>query len=201
MSVLSLYKRVKKKKMMKRNQRYMDLSSDSIYGDSFGIEVRHPENRVYLTVAPDSYVDGKFIFETSSGKINIGKECHIGASTFISIDEINIGNNVTIAWNRLFYDHNSHSVLYEERKNDTKQEISDMKLYGDPIKNKNWEVVKHAPIKICDKAWIGVDCKILKGVTVGEGAVVGAGSVVVKDVRPWTLVGGNPAREIKEIEH
>lgn len=40
---------------------------------------------------------------------------------------------------------------------------------------------------------------ILKGVTIGEGAIVGAGSVVTKDVAPWTVVGGNPARVIKEI--
>ena len=56
-----------------------------------------------------------------------------------------------------------------------------------------------APIKICDNAWIGMNCIILKGVTIGEGAIVGAGSVVTKSVPPWTIVGGNPAKVIKEI--
>jgi acetyltransferase-like isoleucine patch superfamily enzyme len=41
---------------------------------------------------------------------------------------------------------------------------------------------------------------ILPGVTIGEGAVVAAGSVVVKDVEPWTVVGGNPAKVIKKRE-
>lgn len=67
------------------------------------------------------------------------------------------------------------------------------------ISNKNWSVVKSALIVIKDKVWIGVGCKILKGVTIGEGAVVAAGSVVTKDVASWTLVGGNPARFIKSL--
>ena len=49
------------------------------------------------------------------------------------------------------------------------------------------------------KVWIGFNAIILKGVTIGEGAVVGAGSVVTKDVLPWTVVAGNPARLIREI--
>ncbi|MBK8021791.1 MAG: hypothetical protein IPK19_10285 [Chloroflexi bacterium] len=56
-----------------------------------------------------------------------------------------------------------------------------------------------APIRICDKAWIGFNAVILKGVTIGEGAIVGAGSVVTKDVPAWTVVAGNPARIIREF--
>lgn len=56
-----------------------------------------------------------------------------------------------------------------------------------------------APVKISDKVWIGFNSIILKGVTIGEGAVVGAGSVVTKDVPAWTVVAGNPARIIREI--
>ncbi|MGC8751800.1 DapH/DapD/GlmU-related protein, partial [Hydrotalea sp.] len=62
---------------------------------------------------------------------------------------------------------------------------------------KNWEKVKSSPIKIADKAWIGFNVIILKGVTIGEGAIVGAGSVVTKDVPPYAVVAGNPAKIIK----
>lgn len=53
------------------------------------------------------------------------------------------------------------------------------------------------PVKICRRAWIGAGATILPGVTIGENAVVGAGSVVTKDVEPDTIVAGNPAKVIK----
>lgn len=55
-----------------------------------------------------------------------------------------------------------------------------------------------APIVICDHVWIGMNSTILKGVTIGEGAVIAAGAVVTHDVPPHTLVGGVPARVIRE---
>jgi putative colanic acid biosynthesis acetyltransferase WcaF len=55
-----------------------------------------------------------------------------------------------------------------------------------------------APITIEDDVWIAADAFIAPGVTVGRGAVVGARAVVVKDVPPWTIVAGNPAKVIKE---
>ena len=55
-----------------------------------------------------------------------------------------------------------------------------------------------APIHIEDQVWVGADAFIGMGVTVGQGSVVGARASVYKDVPPWTVVGGNPAKKIKE---
>ena len=57
---------------------------------------------------------------------------------------------------------------------------------------------KRGPIKIGNRAWIGPGVIILHSVTIGEGAVVAAGAVVTKDVEPYTLVGGVPAKKIGE---
>jgi putative colanic acid biosynthesis acetyltransferase WcaF len=57
-----------------------------------------------------------------------------------------------------------------------------------------------APITIERNAWIGARAYVGMGVTIGEGAVVGATASVYKDVEPWTVVGGNPARFIKNRE-
>jgi galactoside O-acetyltransferase len=54
-------------------------------------------------------------------------------------------------------------------------------------------------VHIADKAWIGNSACILKGVTVGEGAIVAALSVVTKDVPPYHVVAGNPARVVKDL--
>ena len=56
------------------------------------------------------------------------------------------------------------------------------------------------PIVICDGVWIGARAFIGPGITIGEGAVVGACAVVTKNVEPWTVVAGNPARIIKKRE-
>lgn len=58
--------------------------------------------------------------------------------------------------------------------------------------------LKTAPIKIGNGVWIGAEAYIGPGVTIGDGAVVAARAVVVKDVPAWTVVGGNPAKTIKE---
>jgi acetyltransferase-like isoleucine patch superfamily enzyme len=61
----------------------------------------------------------------------------------------------------------------------------------------DWKVV---PTLIKKGASVGSSTTILAGVTIGEGAIVGAGSVVTKDVPPWTIVAGNPARVFRAIE-
>lgn len=58
---------------------------------------------------------------------------------------------------------------------------------------------KHT-ITICDDVWIGAGAIILNGITIGKGAIVGAGSVVTKNVEPYTIVVGNPAKKIKELK-
>jgi acetyltransferase-like isoleucine patch superfamily enzyme len=59
--------------------------------------------------------------------------------------------------------------------------------------------VKTEPVRICKGAWLGARTIVTKGVTIGEGAVCGMGSVVTKDVAPYTVVAGNPARVIREL--
>ena len=56
------------------------------------------------------------------------------------------------------------------------------------------------PVLIGDSAWVCAKATVLPGVKVGEGAIVAAGSVVSKDVEPWTVIGGNPAKFIKKRE-
>lgn len=54
-------------------------------------------------------------------------------------------------------------------------------------------------VRICRRAWLGENCLIMKGVTVGEGAIIGASSVVSNDVPPYSVAAGNPARVVKDL--
>lgn len=158
------------------------------------------ENKI--SIGDDCMINCNFIFESDMGEIKIGDRCFINAGTdLISRSKISIGDDVTIANGCKLYDHNSHSMDWKERRNDVFQQFKDYKETGDFIKNKNWDVVKTRPITICDKVWIGFDSTILNGVTIGEGAIIGAKSVVREDVEPWTVVVGNPAKVIKKVRH
>lgn len=168
--------------------------------ESFKLRIGAPEiGRKYLHVGDDTLLDCSIIFESSQGNVIIGNRSYVGSSKIICRTKVEIEDNVFIAWGCYIYDHDSHSLNYFERQNDISQQLEDFRAGKNFIANKNWNTVNAKPIKICSNAWIGMHCTILKGVTVGEGAIVGAASVVTKDVPPWTIVGGNPAKVLKEI--
>jgi maltose O-acetyltransferase len=75
-------------------------------------------------------------------------------------------------------------------------------LYSNPNWSRigNYVTTKKGKIKIEKDAWIGTGAVILPDITIGEGAVVGANSVVIKDIPPYTIVAGVPAKKIKVIE-
>jgi galactoside O-acetyltransferase len=137
-----------------------------------------------------SLVRGHFAFEREGASIAIGSSTYIGGATFSVAESVLIGDHVMVAWGATIFDHGSHSVEFRHRKRDP-----EMILRGE----KDWTFVKVAPIRIDSKAWIGLNAIILSGVHVGEGAVVAAGAVVTKDVPPWTVVAGNPAKPIRTL--
>ena len=59
--------------------------------------------------------------------------------------------------------------------------------------------VRHAPVTVGDDAWLGTGVVVMPGITIGEGAVIAANSVVTRDVEPYTMVGGAPARIIQQV--
>lgn len=130
----------------------------------------------------------------------MGTEYSWGGGTFICRSSIKIDDNVQIAWNCLFYDHNAHSFDYKERRKDIDVFLENVKTGRDVLKNegKNWSVVHKAPIHICHDAWIGANVTILSGVTIGEGAIIGAGSVVRDDIPAWSIAYGNPCKVVAE---
>lgn len=117
-------------------------------------------------------------FYTDFGRnTRIGKNCMIQqCCTFFDRGGINIGDGVFIA-----------------------PKVNLVTLNHDFTPG-NREVTYCKPINVEDGAWIGIGATVLPGVTIGEHAIVAAGSVVTKDVPPYSVVGGNPAKVIKMIE-
>ncbi len=185
---------------LSKQKAHYEMGNSHLF-EGFSLILYNPiANKKYLYVGDDIVLDCKVIFESNTGLVKVGNRTYIGNSTIICRSEIIFEENIFVAWGCYFYDHNSHSLDYRERRNDITQQLGDFRDGELFIQNKNWDVVDSKPIKICSDAWIGMNCIILKGVTIGKGAIVAAGSVVTKDVAPWTIVGGNPAVFIKNVE-
>lgn len=108
------------------------------------------------------------------GHITLGDHCVIDRDCALDgRGEITIGNNVNIS-----------------------PEVMILTAYHDPD-SEDFRGV-HKPVVIEDNAWIATRAMILPGVTIGKGAIVAAGAVVTKNVAPKTIVGGNPAKIIRE---
>ena len=114
-------------------------------------------------------------------KAFIGRNCKISSHTFIC-EGVHIEDNVFIGHNVTFI-----NDLYPRAA------TSEGKLQTD----EDWEVV---PTFVKKGASIGSSATILAGVTIGEKAIVGAGAVVTKDVPPYSVVAGNPARILRKID-
>ncbi|WP_283809301.1 acyltransferase [Bradyrhizobium sp. LMTR 3] len=143
-----------------------------------------------LKVGDKSIIHADITFEENGGSITIGSRTFVGRSSLICYRSINIGDDVIMSWGITVVDHDSHSLEWVWRKDDVCAWA-----YG----RKNWDHIAHAPVTICDKAWIGFNVSILKGVTVGEGAVIGACSVVTRDVPAYSVAVGNPARVVRVL--
>jgi len=182
-------------------EKYIDVDTSTILKKmKYRFDCSNLEERKYVKIGSKGIISGQLIFETEKGEIIIGNNVHIGEATMICRSKIEIQDDVTMAWGIMLYDHNSHSIYWEERKKDNHQCYEDYINYqGNEILNKDWSNVISKPIIIESKVWIGFDVTILKGVKIGEGAVIGAKSVVTKDVEPWTVVAGNPAQIVKYL--
>jgi acetyltransferase-like isoleucine patch superfamily enzyme len=113
-------------------------------------------------------------------KLIIGNRVDLGHGTiFIVNKEIVIEDDVNVASGVRFFDTDAHP-------RDTAERIADLPPHPDEVK----------PVRIGRYAWIGHNVFVMKGVTIGEGAVIGVNSVVVSDIPPYCVAMGNPARVV-----
>ena len=197
--LISFLKQYRKKKYLRSLRPYIEVG-DSHFLGLFNIIINFPiDKKKYLKIGNDSILDCSIIFESQTGEVIVGNRSFIGNSHIICKNKVIIEDDVLIAWGCYLYDHNSHSISFKERRFDFNKILINYTKGINLLSHKNWNSVDSKPIKICSKSWIGMNCIILKGVTIGEGAIVAAGSVVIKDVDPWTIVGGNPAKIIKNL--
>ncbi len=200
MFFIDFLRKMRLRKVLRTYKENIKIHKSTILKNAFSIDhFVKPSNRIYIVIGKECIINCKILFESTNGRVTIGNNVYIGGAQIISRASVEIGNDVIMAWGITIYDHNSHSINWEHRKKDM-----DL-MYKAAINNKNpfpdvdWTKIESKPVVIKDKVWIGFDAVILKGVTIGEGAVIAARSVVTRDVPPYTVVAGNPARVVKTI--
>lgn len=166
--------------------------SSSIYSKIYPeADIFNFQDPAKIRIGPYTNIRGELCVYPYGEGIEIGEGCYVGKNSVIrAANSIRIGNHVLIAHNVTIIDTDSHEIDSRERALSYIKMLSE----GHPKEPGN---VLNAPIIIKDYAWISFNVSILKGVTIGEGAIIGAGSVVTHDVPDYCLACGNPAKVIK----
>lgn len=116
-------------------------------------------------------------------KLSFGNFSGISSTAIACTNEITIGNHVNIGAGCLIMDSNFHNLDWKVRMD----------------RMTDWKTAQSAPISIGNCAFIGARSIICKGVTIGDHAIIAAGSVVVKDIPADEIWGGNPAKFISKV--
>ena len=133
------------------------------------------------SVNPTSGFNHSSFRTEQKGSIEIGNNVGLSHVNITSYESIIIEDNVRIGSGVKIWDTDFHSLDYEDRINEDRH-------------------IKSKPIRVCEGAFIGACSIILKGVTIGRHSIIGAGSVVTKDVPDGEIWAGNPAQFIRRIE-
>jgi acetyltransferase-like isoleucine patch superfamily enzyme len=121
----------------------------------------------------------KLYASVPGAEIIIGENSRIHGTCIHSSQKISLGKNCLIAANTQIFDSSGHDTSFPN------------------IENRIHTTGTTKPINIGNNVWIGINCIILPGVSIGDGSVIAAGSIVVKDIPPYVVAGGNPAKVIK----
>lgn len=169
-------------------------------------------NHVYIDIHPQSHVKiGDYFVLTSDDNINplcrhqrgcivaaraetvieIGHHVGMSSPCLWAKERITIGNHVKIGGDCVIMDSDAHNLDWRVR--DSGEMFS-------PKESMDGHTAKCAPIVIEDHVLIGARSIILKGVTIGRGSVIGAGSVVVKSIPAGCIAAGNPCKVIKQLD-
>ena len=158
------------------------INTEVLIGDNFIITGGHYINCLGCNRGSCIKVDKNAI-------LIVGKNVAVSDISIWVRNKVIIKDYVVIGANTTINDSNAHALSYLERRNERN------------IKNKaEYQPIKHAPILIEDDVFIGANCIIGKGVTIGARSIIAAGSVVVKDVPSDMIAGGNPCKIIKSLK-
>lgn len=164
--------------------------ADQTFGENSAIALNWGSTPADVMLEEHSELYGS-ILSYNHGKVRLGKWAKVGMGTKINcVNNIEIGDDTAIGDFVTIVDHNFHPVNPDDRRY--------MRHTPHNSRERQPMYSVNAPIKIGTNVWIGEHARICKGVTIGDNAVVGACSIVTKDIPANCIAVGNPARVVKE---
>jgi len=145
-----------------------------------------------LVIGAQCTMDGVHFDLGEKGRMIIGDYCYFTNAVLLCELEVRVGNYVVIGWNTTIADTDFHPIAPAER-------IADAIACSPLGQGRPRPKVAKLPVVIEDDVWIGPNATILKGVRIGAGAWIEAGSLVTRDVPPRARMLGNPAQVIGEM--
>jgi acetyltransferase-like isoleucine patch superfamily enzyme len=189
-ALLALPSRLRDRLSVAKLRRYCCAADDVEFTPQTTIYNRFAREAV--SIGSRSLFMGEINVIAEGAKVRLGDWCFVGPGAKLwAMESIDIGSRVFISHGVQVFDNNSHSLSAVERH----QRFKELRTVG---RHLTPEAVVHRAIRIEDDVWIGFNSAIMKGVTVGRGAVIGAGSIVTHDVEAYSIVVGNPARVVGE---
>jgi acetyltransferase-like isoleucine patch superfamily enzyme len=169
------------------------LGENSLITADYAFKRFHSKLDPALVVGSNCTMDGVHFAIGESGKVFIGDYSYFTNAVLLCELELRIGNYVVIGWNATIADTDFHPLAPAER-------IADAIACSPLGKGRPRPEIAKKPVVIEDDVWIGPNATILKGVRIGAGAWIEAGSLVTRDVPPRSRVLGNPAQIVGEAK-
>ena len=171
----------------------VDIDPEAYVESAYSFALCRAEREHAVRIERAAHVYSSTIFDIGArGEVAIGPFAMLNGARLVCEARIDIGAYAAISWNVVIMD--SYRVPHDPALRRALIERS----HG-PLLRMVDPGVAAAPVRLHDNVWLGFDVCVLPGVTIGEGSVVGARSVVCSDVPPYTLVAGNPARPVREL--
>jgi len=168
------------------------VGSNTIITGDHAFKRFHSRQNPALNIGTDCTLEGVHFAIGKDGHIEIGNYSYFTNAILLCELEIKIGSYVVIGWNTTIADTDFHPIAPAER-------IADAIACSPLGKNQTRPEIVRKKVIIEDDVWIGPNATILKGVCIGEGAFIEAGTLVVKDIPPRVRVIGNPAQIMGKV--
>jgi acetyltransferase-like isoleucine patch superfamily enzyme len=165
----------------------IEVGDNTVFDSSFCFKQFFSQLPLALKVGKNVTIKSSILATEENGYIELGDNTFISNASIASYNSIIIGSYVFIAGGVNIVDTDFHPL-------DAAQRLADTVALSPAGDKKNRPPFQSKPVVIEDDVWIGFNATILKGVTIGRGAIIQPGSVVLKDVPAGAVVSGNPAK-------